>query len=83
MSFNLDLTRIAVMYADDEERDIRRRREHLESQLEQPVKGLSKGFVAYKKQLNNPDEAELKFHGFIHEAVKRREQQKIDLIKKK
>ena len=55
----------------------------MESQLEQPVKGLSKGFVAYKKQLNNPDEAELKFQGFIHEAAKRREQQKIDLVKKK
>jgi len=34
MNFKLDLGKIDVMYANDEERDIRRRREHLESQLE-------------------------------------------------
>ena len=53
------------MYAEDEERDIRRRREHLESKLELPVKGLSKEFLAYKKQLKNPTEEELKLQEFI------------------
>ena len=52
----LDMDAINATRADDAERDVRRRREHLESQLDQPVKGLSKEFLAYKKQLKNPNE---------------------------
>ena len=37
------------------------------------LKGISKSFVKYKQNLKNPTEDELKFHDFVHMAVKRRE----------
>ena len=47
------------------------------------MKGLSKEFLAYKKQLRNPNDKELKFQEFIFGAVQRREQHKIETIKRK
>ena len=37
------------------------------------LKGISSSFLKYKKSLKNPSEDELKFHEFVHNAVKRRE----------
>ena len=47
------------------------------------LKGLSKSFVNYKTGLKNPTEEELKFHDFVHNAVKRREENRHAVLKKK
>ena len=50
---------------------------------EQNLKGISTSFLKYKKSVKNPTEDELKFHEFVHNAVKRREENKEKAIKKK
>ena len=40
------------------------------------LKGISKSFLEYKQSLKNPTDEELKFHEFVHKAVKKREENK-------
>ena len=47
------------------------------------LKGISQSFVKYKQSLKNPTDEELKFHDFVHTAVKRREEKKAKMIKVK
>ena len=47
------------------------------------VKGISKSFIKYKQGLKNPTEEELKFHDFVHTAVKRREEKRKIMVKKR
>ena len=47
------------------------------------MKGISKSFVKYKESLKNPTEDELAFHDFVHNAVKKREENRLKAMKKK
>ena len=46
-------------------------------------KGMSKSFVKYKQSLKNPTDEELKFHEFVHTAVKRREEKRAQMLKQR
>ena len=47
------------------------------------IKGISKQFVKYKQSLKNPTDEELKFHDFVHTAVKRRQEKRAEMLKKR
>ena len=47
------------------------------------LKGISHSFIKYKESVKNPTDDELKFHDFVHNAVKRREDNRIKAIKLK
>ena len=46
-------------------------------------KGISKSFVKYKQSLKNPTDEELRFHEFVHTAVKRREEKRTQMLKQR
>ena len=47
------------------------------------LKGISKSFIKYKQSVKNPSEDELKFHDFVHNAVKKREENRLLAMRKK
>ena len=47
------------------------------------IKGLSKSFINYKANLRELTDDELNFHDFVHNAIKRREDNRMKQIKQR
>lgn len=61
----------------------RLRRRDIQDADNNVLKGISKSFIKYKQSIKNPTDDELKFHDFVHLAVKRREETRIKKMKDK
>ena len=64
----------------DEQLQIKRAQQNAENKS---IKGISKSFIKYKQSVKEPTEEELKFHDFVHNAVKRREETRQRKLKTK
>ena len=78
----LNLQSLSQIQKEQEQEELQRRRDMQDAEIN-AQKGISKSFVKYKQSLKNPTDEELKFHEFVHTAVKRREERRTQMLKQR
>ena len=78
----LDLDNLPEIQKVQQQEELKLRRDMQDAQNDK-IKGISKQFVKYKQSLKNPTDEELKFHDFVHTAVKRRQEKRTEMLKKR
>ena len=78
----LNLQSLSQIQKEREQEELQRRRDMQDAEIN-AQKGISKSFVKYKQSLKNPTDEELRFHEFVHTAVKRREEKRTQMLKQR